>query len=321
MCYLRPTHYGNFFNSVMKPWVLDSELEIDFALRWMLPSVLLSLCLVALYAQNRVIAYSRWHLNFFQTARDEVKGLYPLAYDDYSNEAFLILSLLLSSPNLFALCLQCVWPLGLLQLFWKATQDLLARAVCAVFIIFLRPEYHAKGEVVKLRMLQTHTLELPVPKLYMLMVVQCFGTQCWLNVIVEWRFECLQLAQDVSVNWSYKCIFAWKRLCICCYWNTIHPLLWTLLLRMYFSPMPVLDHINCTTDYTVSVHSGCVLVIVVSCTRYFVSSFEQHIRVLGPCYKALDKHLRMLGQVFARFYYSYYNDALKWNELFLRSEI
>uniref|UniRef100_A0A7C9A2C5 Uncharacterized protein n=1 Tax=Opuntia streptacantha TaxID=393608 RepID=A0A7C9A2C5_OPUST len=170
-------------------------------------------------------------------------------------------------------------------MFWQATQDLLARPFCAVFIIFLRPEYHAKGEV------------------------------------VEWIFECLQLAQGISVNWSCKCSFAWKRRCAYCYWITIHPLLWTLWLRMYCSPIPVLDYINCTTDYTVSVHYGCVLVIVVSCNQYFVSILEQHIRVLGPCYKALDQHLRMLGPVFARFYYSYHHDALKWNDLFLRSEI
>ena len=321
LCSLRPTHYGNFFNSVMKPWVLNSELEIDFTLHWMLPSVLLSLCLVVLYAQNHVIAYSRWHLNSFQSARDEVKGLYPLAYDDYSTEAFLILSLLPSFPNLFALCVQCVWPLGLLQMFWQATQDLLARPFCAVFILSLRPEYHAKGEVVKLRMMRTHTLELPVNKLYMSMVVQCFGIQCWLNVIDEWIFECFQLAQGISVNWSCKCSFAWKRLCAYCYWITIQPLLWMLWLRMYCSPMPVLEYINCTTDYTVSVHYGCILVIVVSCNQYFVSILEQHIRVLGPCYQALDQHLRMLGQVFARLYYSYHNDALKWNDLFLRSEI
>jgi len=55
--------------------------------------------------------------------------------------------------------------------------------------------------------------------------------------------------------------------------------------------------------------------------RFCQKSFEQHIRVLGPCHKARDKHLRMLGQAVARFYYSYYNDALEWNDLFLRREI
>jgi len=301
MCYLRPTHYRDFFSSVMKPWAIDAELEIAFILLWILPSILLSLCLVALYAQIYVIAHSRWHLSFFQTARDEVKGLYPLAYDDLSTEAFLILSLLLASPNLLALCIQCVWLLGLLQMTWKATQYLLAGLICAVFIIILRPEYHAKGEVLQPRMMQTHTLELPVAKLYMLLVVQYFGSQCWLNVIVEWFFECFQLAQDVSVNWYYKCIFARKWLCTCCDWHTTHPLLWTYLLRQDFFLMLVLVHIKCTTDHTVMVHSGSVSVIVVRCTCYFTSSFEQHIRVLRPCYKALDQHLRMLGQDFVRF--------------------
>jgi len=231
MCYLRPAHHGKLFlNFVMKPWSLNSELGVELVLHWVLPSFLLSLCLVSLYAQNHVIAYSCWHLHFFQTARDEVKGLYPLAYEDFNTEANLILSLLLFFPHLFALCIFCFWPLVLLQMFWKELQDLLARPFCDVFTPILRLDYHAKGEVVQLRMMQTPSFGLQIVNLYLLMLVQ--------------------------------------------YWSITHPFLWIFLLRMYCSHMTVLDHIKCITDDTVSVPSGCISFIVVSCNRYFVSDFE-----------------------------------------------
>ena len=67
--------------------------------------------------------------------------------------------------------------------------------------------------------------------------------------------------------------------------------------------------------------TSCIFFIVGSCIHYFVSDFEQHLRVLGPCLMALDTHLRMLGQAFASLYYSYYVDALGWNVLFSLCEV
>ena len=57
------------------------------------------------------------------------------------------------------------------------------------------------------------------------------------------------------------------------------------------------------------------LLLIKKCNHYFVSILEQHIRVLGPCYKALDQHLRMLGPVFARFYYSYHYGTIYFYEM------
>ena len=58
-------------------------------------------------------------------------------------------------------------------------------------------------------------------------------------------------------------------------------------------------------DDTVFFPSGCIISLDISCTRYFISDFEHHLIVLGPCVMALDMHLRVLGQVYAGPSYSY----------------
>ena len=83
------------------------------------------------------------------------------------------------------------------------------------------------------------------------------------------------------------------------------PFLLIVFLSMDCFYLTVLERIKCITDDIVMFPSGCNSFFVVSCTRYFVSHFEQHFRMLGPCLMALDMHLRMLGQDFARPYYSY----------------
>ena len=95
-----------------------------------------------------------------------------------------------------------------------------------------------------------------------------------------------------------------------------NPFLWIFLLRLSCFHMPVLVHNHCTTDATVLYPFGGISCIVDSCKRFFVRNFEQHHCVLGPCRRALDMHLRMLGQVFTRSDYCYYFDVLGWNEMF-----
>ena len=74
-----------------------------------------------------------------------------------------------------------------------------------------------------------------------------------------------------------------------------NPVLWIFLLRLSCSHMPVLVHNHCTTVATVLYPFGGIPCIVVRCNRFFVRTFEQHLCVLGPCRRALDMHLRMLG--------------------------
>ena len=66
-----------------------SELGIQFSLHRVILSLLLSLLLVRMYAQNPepLAPCSSWHLVLFQAVGDEVKGIYPLAYDDVPTEA------------------------------------------------------------------------------------------------------------------------------------------------------------------------------------------------------------------------------------------
>jgi len=66
-----------------------SELGIQFSLHRVILSLLLSLLLVHMYAQNPepLAPCSSWHLVLFQAVGDEVKGIYTLAYDDMPTEA------------------------------------------------------------------------------------------------------------------------------------------------------------------------------------------------------------------------------------------
>ena len=74
--------------------------------------------------------------------------------------------------------------------------------------------------------------------------------------------------------------------------------LWLLFLSgMFCFHMDVLEQLKCVNDVTVLLPYKCTSSLAVSCTRDFVSEFEQHLRVLGPCLVALDMHLRMLGKV------------------------
>ena len=100
-----------------------------------------------------------------------------------------------------------------------------------------------------------------------------------------------------------------------------YPFLCIFLLRRSRLHMTVLVHSKWATDVIVSFPSGCISFIIDSCNRYFVTAFEQHIRVLGPCRMALDLHLWMLGRVFTRSYFCYYFGTLGWNELFTLSEV
>jgi len=72
--------------------------------------------------------------------------------------------------------------------------------------------------------------------------------------------------------------------------------------HLAFPVMVVVDRVQCTIGHVVNRIYGCCTPSK-SCNRCFVSDFEQHLSVLGPCLMALDMHLRVLGQVYAGPYY------------------
>ena len=78
--------------SVMKLYTHFFEDGIETKLTGVNPSFLLSLDLVVLNAQNHEskTAGSRWHMSFYQFCGDEVKGFYPLVYEDIESEAIFV---------------------------------------------------------------------------------------------------------------------------------------------------------------------------------------------------------------------------------------
>jgi len=83
---------------------------------------------------------------------------------------------------------------------------------------------------------------------------------------------------------------------------------WLLIfpLQVYCWILSVIEQSNCLEDNTVIFLVGCIIPLAVSCNCCFDGIFEQHLSVLGPCLRALDRHLRMPGQVHGGYYSSYY---------------
>ena len=101
-------------------------------------------------------ACSCWYLYKFQAVGDEVKGFYPLAYEDITIEARLVVSLILI-PHLFGLCAFCFWTLfSFFQLTWEELQDLRVRPFSHVLRPSLRLEANKKGAGVQLSFLSLH---------------------------------------------------------------------------------------------------------------------------------------------------------------------
>jgi len=99
-----------------------SAAGVVFWLVWVFPSFLLSLFLVTQFTQNIefLAPYFCWYLNF-QVNRDEVKGNYPLAYDELLTEAIIAVF-----PVMECFSVVVVWPGGWrlvwLQLLWYVSQ-------------------------------------------------------------------------------------------------------------------------------------------------------------------------------------------------------
>ena len=92
--------------------VFFSDAGVDLGLLRVIPSLLLSLALVVTYARNieLLALYSCWYLTV-QAPRDEVKGIYPLAYDVSLTEAMLLgfLVLIRIFVVLYPVCWWFLW--------------------------------------------------------------------------------------------------------------------------------------------------------------------------------------------------------------------
>jgi len=116
--FIKPQRGDLQISYLMKMHAMISEIGVKLWLHWVLPLVLLSLCLRVLYAQIHDSVHVKfcWHLITFQTTRDEVKGFYPLAYEDMNTEARFFAFWILIRHN-FVLS-AFFWILSVLQLFW-----------------------------------------------------------------------------------------------------------------------------------------------------------------------------------------------------------
>ena len=204
-----------------------SGLWIKHFLFWGVPSVWLSLYQGSLCAQMLGSRCSSicWHWAFRLNGWDEVKGQYPLVYEDELSER----SYLVSRP-LTNIIGRLVW-------------------------------FPAAG----------------------------FQTSHWLHD--KWSENSIEAHGRVLFE-THSSLLVKEFLMLICY------------LRLYYCPMYVLQRTECIMDDFVIVPFRYIISLDISCIRYFVSILEQHLRVLGPCLMALDKHLRMLGQVYAGPLYS-----------------
>jgi len=86
---IKPPHGEKLSIYLMKLLTIYSKDRFEIFVYWAPPFLLLSLFLINMYAQNHELLcpYSCWHLLIFQNVGDEVRGKYPLAYEDMFSEA------------------------------------------------------------------------------------------------------------------------------------------------------------------------------------------------------------------------------------------
>jgi len=68
--------------------------------------------------------------------------------------------------------------------------------------------------------------------------------------------------------------------------------------KMFCFPATVLARLHCIKFDIVLITSSCSIPLDNSYNRGFISKFDQHLSVLGPCLMALELHLWMHGKVY-----------------------
>ena len=301
------------FHFLMNLFSIFSKDRFVLSLCWATPFLLPSLVMVNMYAQVYVSLYpcSCWHLLIVQNVGVEVMGKYLLM-------ARVVILLLWSIPLLCWLCSYVVkhpeggcfllimilvasfllmWvklslslrtpSLWLFRVMGSPYAQMLGQhcsSICWYLASLLNAWNEGKGQFplvyedvfseTNFFDLMTHPVSTIKPDLYSdagIRINHCFHAQ-W---------------PDSSVEAHGKLIQPWSTS------MGKYPFLGIFLLKMSRFHMIVLVHINCTTNATVSFPSGCISFIVVSCNSYFVTTFEQHLRVLGPCRMALDMHKKV----------------------------
>ena len=102
--------------SLMRLFTKHAETKFGISVNWAPPSLVLSLLLVTLYAQNHDFTWYCfcWHLVHSQNEWDEVKGLRPLVYEVNWSEARTCSKLGLCLLPVVSSILYC-WPISFFQ--------------------------------------------------------------------------------------------------------------------------------------------------------------------------------------------------------------
>ena len=185
--------------------VFFSNAGFDLWLLGVIPSLLLSLALVVTYARNSELLalYFCWYLTV-QASRDEVKGIYPLAYDDLLTEAMLLefLVLIRIFVVLYPVCWWFLWS----QLRWYETQLTRATAIPHGPSYSMRVFGSTSNDGVPDSIFRSYSLS------------QCTsGLMLYRSACISSLFE-----QDVIVSWFYQCIIVRRHICNSYCWNVAH---------------------------------------------------------------------------------------------------
>ena len=278
----------------------------DSFLYWAFSPFLLSLFLANKYAQEHVWLHksSCRYLGCVQILRDEVRGKIPPVYEEVVSETQVFVVL-----NLLRIALLLSWWLNLglqlhmclrklkihrIPLYHTFTISLLPRGCTfciemynCVVIIILSPwirNVHTKllaGSACLMSELR-HTLKALVGVKHDTWAVTGMCTS-----------HCLHEQRPASPPAAYDRTLSTRSSLL------IQGLVMLLIqFKMYCFPATVLARLHCIKFDIVLFTSSCVIPLDNCCHRCFISKFDQHIRVLGPCLMALELHLWMLGKVY-----------------------
>jgi len=259
--------------SLMRLITEHAEARIVISVTWAPPSLLLSLLLVTLYAHNPDYPWSGfcWRLVHLQNEWDEVKGLCPLVYEDNLSEARMCRALGLCL-NLVASSFLFCWQSPFVQPDWELEQgqgllsyvNLLAKEWLTALVGFFSVLWPFDWCV------NASTRLLP-PSHSMRPEIQQQERNCMLGML-----------NQLLDHYTLMC-----RLYFGMYWgyNITLPHLQIVVVKL----------VNSANDDFVSWSTGCTILLFPHLNMSVVWTITQLCCVIGPCLRALDWHLRMLG--------------------------